>query len=196
MAPPPGAIPGSSRAYVAVTGNYLAQTLDGLEDLLQMPYGCGEQNMILFAPNIYVSHYLEATGQARPEVSAKAEFLMTTGYQRQLTYRRDDGSFSAFGQSDPSGSLWLTAFVLKSFAQAEGLIYVDEEVMGQARDWIRWHQRSDGSFEPVGFVHDRQLLGGLRGNTALTAYLAIALLEAGDEECLGRGFVLPGIATA
>ena len=182
VAPPPGAIPGSSRAYVAVTGSYLAQTLNGLENLLQMPFGCGEQNMILFAPNIYVSRYLEATGQAKPEISAKAEFLMTTGYQRQLTYRRDDGSFSAFGQDDASGSLWLTAFVLKSFAQADGLIYMDEEVMWQAREWIRRHQRGDGSFEPVGFLHHQELLGGLQGNTALTAYVAVALLEAGDRD--------------
>ena len=182
VAAPPGAIHGSSRAYVAITGSYLAQTLDGLENLLQMPFGCGEQNMILFAPNIYVARYLEATGQAKPEISAKAEFLMTTGYQRQLTYRRDDGSFSAFGQDDPLGSLWLTAFVLKSFAQADGLIYVDEEVMRQSRDWIRRHQRGDGSFEPVGFLHHQELLGGLQGNTALTGYLAIALLEAGDRD--------------
>ena len=73
---------------MALTGSYLAQTLDGLENLLQMPFGCGEQNMILFAPDIYVARYLEATGQSKPEVSAKAEFLMTTGYQRELTYRR------------------------------------------------------------------------------------------------------------
>ena len=182
VAPPPGSIPGSSRAHVAITGSYLAQTLDGLENLLQMPFGCGEQNMILFAPNIYVARYLEATGQAKPEISAKAEFLMTTGYQRQLTYRRDDGSFSAFGQDDPSGSLWLTEFVLKSFAQADGLIYIDEDVMWQSRDWIRRHQRGDGSFEPVGFLHHQELLGGLHGNTALTGYLAIALLEAGDRD--------------
>ena len=179
---PPGAIAGSSRAYVALTGSYVAQTLDGLENLLQMPFGCGEQNMILFAPNIYVARYLEATGQSKPEVSAKAEFLMTTGYQRQLTYRRDDGSFSAFGQDDASGSLWLTAFVLKSFAQADGLIYVDDMVLGGAKDWIRRHQRSDGSFEPVGFLHHQDLLGGLRGNTALTGYVAVALLEAGDRD--------------
>ena len=186
VAAPPGAIDGSSRAYVALTGSYLAQTLDGLENLLQMPYGCGEQNMILFAPNIYVARYLEATGQSKPEISAKTEFLMTTGYQRELTYRRDNGSFSAFGQSDPSGSLWLTAFVLKSFAQADGLIYVDETVLRDASDWIRRHQRSDGSFEPVGFLHHQELLGGLQGNTALTAYVAVALLEAGDRDASAR----------
>ena len=136
--------------------------------------------MILFAPNIYVARYLEATGQLKPEVMAKAEHLMTTGYQRELTYRRDDGSFSAFGQSDSEGSLWLTAFVLKSFAQADGLIYVDETVLREAQDWIRHHQHGDGSFERVGFVHHQELLGGLAGKTALTAYVAIALLEAGD----------------
>lgn len=179
LAAPPGAIPGSNRAYVALTGSYLAQTLDGLENLLQMPYGCGEQNMILFAPNIFVARYLDATGQLKPEIMAKAEHLMTTGYQRELTYRRHDGSFSAFGQSDPEGSLWLTAFVLKSFAQADGLIYIDETMLRDAADWILDHRRSDGSFEPVGFLHDQDLLGGLQGNTALTAYVVISLLEAG-----------------
>ena len=179
LSAPLGAIPGSNRAYAALTGSYLAQTLDGLENLLQMPYGCGEQNMILFAPNIFVARYLDATGQLKPEVMAKAEHLMTTGYQRELTYRRSDGSFSAFGQSDAEGSLWLTAFVLKSFAQADGLIYIDETVLRDAADWILDHRRDDGSFEPVGFLHDQELLGGLQGNTALTAYVAIALHEAG-----------------
>ena len=57
---------------------------------------------------------------------------MTTGYQRELIYRRGDGSFSAFGESDADGSLWLTAFVMKSFAQADGLIYIDEAVLRDA----------------------------------------------------------------
>jgi len=51
---------------------------------------------------------------------AKAEKLMITGYQRELTYRHNDGSFSAFGESDKEGSLWLTAFVLKCFSQQKG----------------------------------------------------------------------------
>ena len=39
------------------------------------------------------------------------------GYQRELNYKHDDGSFSAFGPRDGAGSTWLTAFVLKVFAQ-------------------------------------------------------------------------------
>ena len=177
---PPDAIEGSGRAYVALTGSFLTQTIEGLDRLLQMPFGCGEQNMILFAPNVYVARYLKETGQLKPEVMAKAEHLMLVGYQRELTYRRNDGSFSAFGDSDPEGSLWLTAFVLKTFAEAKALMYIDQDVIDAAAAWIVAHQRGDGSFENVGFLHHQELLGGLQGRDALTAYVAIALMEAGD----------------
>ena len=83
---------------------------------------------------------------------------------------------SAFGERDKSGSLWLTAFVLKTFAQANGLIYIDEAVQLAARDFIRGVQRPDGSFEQVGFVHHEAMMGGVQGKTALTARLSIASL--------------------
>lgn len=180
LAAPESAIAGSPRTTVAITGSLLSQTIEGLDSLLQMPYGCGEQNMLLFAPDVYIARYLRETNQAKPEIMAKAELLMLTGYQRELTYRRVDGSYSAFGQSDKSGSLWLTAFVLKTFAQASDLIYIDETVQRVARDWIRGVQQADGSFAQVGFVHHEAMMGGVQGKTALTAYVAIALHEAGD----------------
>jgi CD109 antigen len=178
---PGSAVEGSSRAYFTVTSSYLAQTIKGLESLIQMPFGCGEQNMIIFAPDVYITKYLQSSGQLKPEIMAKAEKLMLTGYQRELTYRRNDGSFSAFGQSDKEGSLWLTAFVLKCFSEAKGLIYIDDQILESARAWIVSHQNADGSFDAVGFVHHADMLGGLKGKTALTAYIATALLQAGDK---------------
>jgi CD109 antigen len=186
LAAPESAIAGSPRVSVALTGSLLSQTIEGLDSLLQMPYGCGEQNMLLFAPDVYIARYLRETQQAKPEIAAKAELLMLTGYQRELTYRRVDGSYSAFGQRDKSGSLWLTAFVLKTFAQASDLIYIDEAVQRAARDWIRGVQQADGSFEQVGFVHHAAMMGGVQGKTALTAYVAIALREAGDDATSAR----------
>jgi CD109 antigen len=172
----------SGRAYITVTSSFLTQTIDGLDTLLQMPMGCGEQNMILFAPDVYITKYLQSSGQLKPEIMAKAEKLMITGYQRELTYRRTDGSFSAFGMSDESGSLWLTAFVLKCFAQAKGLLYIDDAVLNEAAGWITSHQNADGSFDSVGFVHHQEMLGGVTGKEALTAYTAIALMTAGEQD--------------
>ncbi|MBP1706570.1 MAG: hypothetical protein H6Q39_294 [Chloroflexi bacterium] len=186
LAVPEPVVEDSARALFAVTSSYLTQTIDGLESLIQMPFGCGEQNMIIFAPDVYISKYLQDSGQLKPEIMAKAEKLMLTGYQRELTYRRNDGSFSAFGQSDKEGSLWLTAFVLKCFSQAQGLIYIDDQVLNQAKSWILSHQNSDGSFDAVGFVHHQEMLGGIKGKDALTAYVAIALMEAGEKNASSR----------
>ncbi len=183
---PPFAVADSGRVYLALTSSYLTQTMEGLEELIKMPFGCGEQNMIGFAPDVYITKYLEKSGQLKPEIMAKAEKLMITGYQRELTYRHSDGSFSAFGESDEEGSLWLTAFVLKSFAQAVDIIFIDKGVLDEARDWITRHQNGDGSFDPVGFVHHQEMLGGLKGKMALTAYTAIALMEAGEEASAER----------
>lgn len=183
---PEGAVDGSGKVLLSVTGSYLTQTISGLEQLIQMPFGCGEQNMIVFAPDVFITKYLRDSGQLKAEIMAKAEKLMITGYQRELTYRRADGSFSAFGNQDKEGSLWLTAFVLKSFAQAKDIIFIDQKVLDDAAAWIIKTQMADGSFESVGFVHHQEMLGGLSGKDALTAYVASALLEAGEKTASAR----------
>jgi CD109 antigen len=177
---PPYRVSGSGKLLLSITPSLVAQSINGVDDLLHMPYGCGEQNMIFFAPDVEVLRYLDATGQLTPEVRAKAEHFITVGYQRELTYRREDGSFSAFGDRDDSGSLWLTAFVLGTFSAARDVQTVDETVLADAADWIESHQLSDGSWESIGFVHHREMVGGVAGPYALTAFVAIALADYGS----------------
>lgn len=83
-----------------------------------------------------------------------------TGYQRELTYRRDDGSFSAFGNADKAGSTWLTAFVVKTFLQARAYIDVDAQILSKSIEWLFSRQRKDGSFAEYGEVHNKALQGG------------------------------------
>ena len=173
-------VPGSEKLILSITPSLVAQSINGVDDLLQMPYGCGEQNMIFFAPDVEILRYLDATNQLTPEVRAKAEYFITTGYQRELTYRRQDGSFSAFGDRDASGSLWLTAFVFGTFSGARDIMTIDETVLAEAADWIEAHQLPDGSWEPVGFVHHRGMMGGAAGGFALTAFVTIALADYGE----------------
>jgi len=180
LAPPNNTFPGSERAVLTVTGDFMGPTLQGLDSLLQMPTGCGEQNMLNFAPDVFVTRYLKLTKQAKPDIERKALDLMLTGYQRELTYVHRDGSLSAFGDRDPSGSMWLTGFVLKTFAQAKGLIYIDERVLHEAAGWIMAHIAADGSFPSVGqVIHTSDLMGGEKGLLANTAFIVVALLEAG-----------------
>ena len=57
----------------------MGPTLKNLHDLLSMPYGCGEQNMANFAPNIYVLKYLSSTRQLTDEIKEKAINYLRTG---------------------------------------------------------------------------------------------------------------------
>lgn len=61
------------------TGDILGNALQNVDSLLAMPYGCGEQNMVRFAPNIYIQQYLEKTGQLLPDIRAKAQGFLQSG---------------------------------------------------------------------------------------------------------------------
>ncbi|XP_056249879.1 CD109 antigen-like [Seriola aureovittata] len=174
---PPDTVLGSQRAHVALVGDILALSFN-LDSLVQMPLGCGEQNMIHFAPSVYVLQYLEKSNLENKEIRSRALGVMNEGYRRQLSYQRDDGSFSAFGASDTSGSTWLTAFVLRCFLQAQPYMQIDYSVLTRAMAWLLKQQGPQGEFSEVGRLIHTEMQGGLdNGPVALTAYVLIALLE-------------------
>ena len=103
--------------------------------------------------------------------------MILLGYQRQLLFKHYDKSYSAFGDTDASGSTFLTAFVARSFQQAKDFITIDQDIISGAVDWLINNQAENGSFPEVGKVFDRELQGGAGKGTALTAYVLITLLE-------------------
>ncbi|NWH49504.1 A2ML1 protein, partial [Fregata magnificens] len=176
---PANILEGSQRAHVTVMGDIMGNALQNLDRLLAMPYGCGEQNMVRFAPNIYIQQYLEKSGQLHPDIRAKAQGFLQSGYQRELLYKHDDGSYSAFGKSDHSGNTWLTAFVLKSFGQARAYVAIEERHITDALHWLQKQQRETGCFRSVGKLFNNALQGGVSDELSLSAYVTAAMLELG-----------------
>lgn len=68
-----------SSICVYVEGDILGPSIDNLDSLVEMPYGCGEQNMIHFAPNIYVLQYMRSTKQSDEQTRNKAMSSMMEG---------------------------------------------------------------------------------------------------------------------
>lgn len=176
---PNNAVQGSERVTISVIGDILGPGMNNIDDLLQMPYGCGEQNMLNFVPNIVILDYLSRADRLTPQIKNKALKHIESGYQRELTYKRPDGSFSAFGNSDKSGSTWLSAFVLKSFIQARPYLDLDPNVVEATTQWLMSRQLSDGSFDEPGEVHHKAMQGGAggKGSPALSAFVLIAILQ-------------------
>ncbi|XP_053536533.1 alpha-2-macroglobulin-like protein 1 [Ictalurus punctatus] len=170
-------VEGSAMASVSVLGDLMGRALQNLASLLAMPGGCGEQTMLVFAPNIFILLYLESTDQLTPQIRSTALTYLVSGYQRELTYKHTDGSYSAFGMSDPSGNTWLTAFVMKSFGSAKRYIFVGQVFVDQAKSWLGQQQQANGCFASVGQLFHTDMKGGVNDEVTLSAYVAAAMLE-------------------
>ncbi|KAL6063987.1 hypothetical protein STEG23_028507, partial [Scotinomys teguina] len=176
---PPNVVEGSARATYSVLGDILGSAMQNLQNLLQMPYGCGEQNMVLFVPNIYVLNYLNETQQLTEAIKSKAIGYLISGYQRQLNYQHSDGSYSTFGDhgGNSQGNTWLTAFVLKAFAQAQSHIFIEKTHITKALNWLSGKQKENGCFQKSGSLLNNAMKGGVDDEVTLSAYITIALLE-------------------
>ncbi|CAM4552778.1 unnamed protein product [Leuciscus chuanchicus] len=168
-------IEGSARSSVSVIGDILGRALRNLHGLLRMPYGCGEQNMAVLSPNIYILEYLENTEQLTSAIRERATGFLKSGYQRQMNYKHSDGSYSTFGYGD--GNTWLTAFVLRSFGRAQKYIFIDPEIIQGAKNWLISRRDSDGCFIQQGSLFNNRMKGGVNDNVTMTAYITASLLE-------------------
>ncbi|XP_016394935.1 LOW QUALITY PROTEIN: pregnancy zone protein-like [Sinocyclocheilus rhinocerous] len=172
---PKDVIEGSARSTVSVIGDILGRALSNLHGLLRMPYGCGEQNMAVLSPNIYILQYLENTEQLTSAIRERATGFLKSGYQRQLNYRHNSGAYSTFGHGDEN--TWLTAFVLRSFGKAQKYIFIDPQIIQSAKEWLISRRDSDGCFIQQGRLFNNRMKGGVNDNVTMTAYITASLLE-------------------
>ncbi|KAK3608171.1 hypothetical protein CHS0354_034128 [Potamilus streckersoni] len=171
----------SVRGWISVIGDLMGPALFGLDRLIEIPIGCGEQNMIKFMPNVVILNYLKATHQLTDALRKKAISNLEKGYQQQMNFVLDDGSFSAFGKSDKKGSTWLSGFIFKSFQQAMQHISVDyDDVQYKLWHFLWSKQGHDGCFREDGKILTKYMQGGVAGdktNKALTAFILAAMME-------------------
>lgn len=65
--------------FLCSSGDLIGSALQGTDQLLSLPSGCGEQNMAKFALNIYVKDYLESTNQMTEDIKKLADDYMKHG---------------------------------------------------------------------------------------------------------------------
>ncbi|XP_031236150.1 murinoglobulin-1-like [Mastomys coucha] len=84
---------------------------------------------------------------------------------------------SLFCTSGENLSKQLTAFVLKSFAQARAFIFIDESHITHAFTWLSQQQKDNGCFRSSGSLFNNAMKGGVDDEVTLSAYITMALLE-------------------
>ncbi|XP_061401967.1 CD109 antigen-like, partial [Musca vetustissima] len=173
---PKDAVLDSEYLEFSAVGDILGPTIKNIDKLVRMPYGCGEQNMVNFVPNILVLYYLDAIKKDMPLIEQKAKSYMESGYQRELTYKHKNGAYSAFGEGHSEPNSWLTAYVARSFIQARKYITIDGAVIDQALDFLAKTQEEDGHFPQKGkLFHPAH-----QNDVGFTAFVLMAFLENED----------------
>uniref|UniRef100_A0A2K5I659 Alpha-2-macroglobulin domain-containing protein n=1 Tax=Colobus angolensis palliatus TaxID=336983 RepID=A0A2K5I659_COLAP len=184
---PNDVVEGSARGFFTVVGDILGLAMQNLV-VLQMPYGSGEQNAALLASDTYVLDYLKSTEQLTEEVQSKAFFLLSNGYQRQLSFKNSDGSYSVFWQQNQKGSI--CALTFKTLERMKNYVFIDENVQKQTLIWLSSQQKTNGCFKNDGQLFNHAWEGGDEEDISLTAHVVGMFFEA------GLNFTFPALRSA
>lgn len=142
---PMEAIAGTPNVLVKVYPGVMAQAVEGLDSLLQMPSGCFEQTTATLWPNALVLDYMATAGQITPEIELKAREFTSLGYQRLLTYECTGGGFTWFGDPNPANVI-LTGMGVMEFADIGAVMEIDETLIPRTAAFLRTKQAANGSW--------------------------------------------------
>jgi hypothetical protein len=140
---PSDMIGNSARVELKVYPNLMSHVWEGIEAVLQRPYGCGEQTISSTYPSLLVLRYLKHTKQEAP-IAAKAHRYLSLGYKKLLGYQASTGGFTYWGHGD--GDVALTAYAIRFLMDAEDIMEVDSTVIERARNWLMRRQHANGSW--------------------------------------------------
>jgi len=109
-------VPGSQQLTVRLTPSLASAMLGSLDYLAQYPYGCAEQTMSSFLPDIVLMQLLEKTGIRNPGLKRQLPKMVQAGLLRLYGYQHSDGGWHwwEFDDTDP----WMTAYVVYGLLQA------------------------------------------------------------------------------
>ncbi|XP_055839803.1 thioester-containing protein 1 allele R1-like [Episyrphus balteatus] len=201
---PENVVPDSESIELSVVGDIVGSFINKFDQQEMMPDGCAEENMVFFVTNVLIINYLKQVHtmfhrdyfENRPTRSYDQDFidkrtkLLQLGYQRELQFKHDDGSYSAFGKSDPSGSTWLTAFIIRSFLRALPYIDIHPKVIESGLRFLDRKQTFFGDFREDGKPTDSLAKDDTIG---LTSFVLLTFLENKEyakqyEDTIEKGF--------
>jgi hypothetical protein len=162
------------RAYPSV----VSDLLQGIESILQEPYGCFEQTSTSSYPNALVLAYMKSSDTKDQPTIDKANELLVKGYKRLTTFETKDKGYEWFGHTP--GHEALTAYGLMQFNDMKKTSsIVDQSMIDRTSNWLL--SRRDGK---GGFLRNPQSLDsyGAADQDITNAYIVYALAEAGRRD--------------
>jgi len=152
--------------HITVSPSIAGSLFSALDQLATYPWGCTEQTMSSFLPDIIVAETMKKlnfTGRIDPaDLKAKVD----AGFDRLADYQHDDGGWGWWKEDD--SRVFMTAYVVSGLGEAANYYKLD---------WRRQQMLSRGR----GYL-EKQLAAHTRMIPDLRAYVVYALSESGSSD--------------
>ena len=147
---PENIVPNSAEVFIEYKQVNSSLLINGLDKLVQEPYGCFEQTSATTFPMVMLVRYLDTIKKKTPDqlaLKVKAEEKIQKGVSRLLGYECKSGGFEWFG--DDPGHVTLTAYGIWQFIEMNKIKdYVDVAKIDRTLDWLRKkYQKKSGEFK-------------------------------------------------
>ncbi len=127
--------PGSRALTITVAPSVAGTVFDALDYLTSYPWGCTEQTMSSFLPDLIVAQAIDKLHIKSPIDRKTLNDEVSAGLERLYSYQHDDGGWG-WWQDDPS-LVFMTAYVVSGLGQAKAAGYtIDDERLTNARNWL------------------------------------------------------------
>jgi uncharacterized protein YfaS (alpha-2-macroglobulin family) len=159
--------PGSRSLAIQLSPSIAGSLFGALEYLTSFPYGCVEQTMSSFLPNIIVTASVRDLGLKTNLDPAATQEKIRAGLDRLYSFQHEDGGWG-WWQTDESHP-FMTAYVVAGLAQAQAAgVEIKPDAMARGAAWVA-----------AEFVKDPKLAADLR------AYMQYSLVLAGRPDTKG-----------
>jgi uncharacterized protein YfaS (alpha-2-macroglobulin family) len=132
----PTSDPQSHSIDVTLSSSVAGPIFSALDYLATYPYGCTEQTMSSFLPDIILAQTTSKLKLKTTVPPADLNKMIRAGLERLYDYQHSDGGWGWWKEDE--SHVFMTAYVVGGLSQAKDAGYdVDQEKIAKAKDWLR-----------------------------------------------------------
>ena len=125
---------GTRGITITVAPSVAGTVFDALDYLTSYPWGCTEQTMSSFLPDLIVSEAVDKLHLKSPIDRATLNDMVKAGIERLYSFQHEDGGWG-WWPDDPS-RVFMTAYVVSGLGQASNSREINQDSMNKGRNWL------------------------------------------------------------
>jgi Large extracellular alpha-helical protein len=133
---PTGSDAGTRALTISVAPSVAGTVFTALDYLTSYPWGCTEQTMSSFLPDLIVSQAIDKLKLKSPIDRKQLDEMVQSGIERLYSFQHDDGGWGWW--PDDQSRVFMTAYVVSGLGQARDAgKTIDDNKLNQGREWLQ-----------------------------------------------------------